>query len=290
MFKLTEDLVITIAVAVGLIVALALTIASVAWKLEFPPTITSTFLAIALAALTYRFLGGVGGAEFSVGLLKLGGSAAFVVGLIWFVGDRLRVEQKLYSNSSTYRQQINSLTGQLQQAQDNALAQQAQINGLQQKVRNAPGSQGMYTIEQIKKLPPTDQFAKDLKQLVEGQEGPFRPTVNDIVVRIAVIRTDSDAPVFSICEDTLDKLNEGIEVPSTQALISRSSGDNGQQQSITARRAGRIGADVCQAPDRAFDVQINCPIAMKLFSDVLTSCAEGVKARGMRVSIGALAE
>jgi len=290
MFKLTEDLVITIAVAVGLIVALALTVASVAWKLDFPPTITSAFLAIALAALTYRFLGGVGGAEFSVGLLKLGGSAAFVVGLIWFVGDRLREEQKLYSNSATYREQIDSLNGQLQQAQENAASQQARIDALQRGTRNTPAAQGMYTIEQIKKLPPTDQFVRDLKQLVEGQEGPFRPTVNDIVVRIAVIRTDSDVPLFNICGDTLDKLNEGIEVPSTQALISRSSGDNGQAQSITARRSGRIGADVCQAQDRAFDVQINCPIALKLFPDVLTSCAEGVKARGMKVSIGALAD
>ena len=61
MFKLSEDLVITIAVAAGLVIALALTVAAVVWHVSFPPTIISTFLALALAALTYRFLGGVGG-------------------------------------------------------------------------------------------------------------------------------------------------------------------------------------------------------------------------------------
>src|SRR4051794_32070501 len=117
MLKLTEDLVITIAVAAGLAIALALTVAAVVWELGFSPTLTATFLAIAIAALTYRFLGGVGGTEFSVGLLKLGGSAALLVGLIWFVGDRLREEQRLYTNSSGYREQIDNLTGQLNQAQ-----------------------------------------------------------------------------------------------------------------------------------------------------------------------------
>lgn len=290
MFKISEDLVITIAVAAGLIIALALTIATVVWKVSFPPTITATFLAIALAALTYRFLGGVTGTQFSVGLLKLGGSAAFVVGLIWFVGDRLRDEQKLYSSSATYREQIDDLTGQLNQAQTTIAAKDQQLQDLRRRGGGGTPTRGTYTIEEIKKLSPDDPFIRNLKQLVAGQEGPFRTTLRDLRVRVAVIKTDSDMPRFNICEDTLGKLNEGVEVPSTRALFSRSAGENGEPVSITADRNGRIGADVCQAPDRQFDVQINCPIATKLFPDVIASCAEGIKVKGMAVSIGALAE
>lgn len=290
MFKLTEDWVITIAAAAAFVVAIALTIGAVVWELDLPPTLIATFLAVAIAALTYRFLGGVGGAQFSVGLLKLGGSAAFLVGLIWFVGDRLREEEKLYSSTSVYRDQIDALEAQLGQAQENARVRQSQINELQRKLAAAPTAQGVYTIEEIKKLPPGDPFIKNLKQLVAGQEGPFRPTVRDLVVRIAVIRIGGETPLYNICEDTLTKLNEGIQIPETRALLSRSSGETGEPLSIIADRNGRIGADVCEAPDRQFDVQINCPIALRLFPEVLATCAEGVKARGMRVSIGALAE
>lgn len=290
MFKLTEDLVITIAVAAGLAVALALTIAAKVWEVDFPPTIVATFLSVALAALTYRFLGGVGGAEFSIGLLKLGGSAAFVVGLIWFIGDRLREDQHLYSDTSVYRAKEQALEGQLAQAVANSAAQQKQINGLQKRLAAAPTAQGMYTIEEIKKLQPGDPFVQNLKQLVAGQEGPFRPTVRELPVRVAVIRTASDAPLFNICEDTLTKLNEGIQVPRTRALLSRSSAESGEPLNIIAERNGRIGADVCEAPDRQFDVQVNCAVALKLFPDVLATCTEGAKVRGMRVSIGALAE
>ena len=290
MFKLSEDLVITIAVAAGLVIALALTVAAVVWHVSFPPTIISTFLALALAALTYRFLGGVGGAEFSVGLLKLGGSAAFIVGLIWFVGDRLRDEQNLYSSSAAYRNQIDILHGQLDVARESAVSQEHQISDLQRKIGAEPSARGVYTIQEIKKLPPGHPFIKDLKQLVAGQEGPFRQTVRDIVVRVAVIGTANDAPSFNICESTLMKLNEGVEVPGKRALLSRSTGENGEPETIVAERSGRIGADICEAPNRQFDIQINCPVALKLFPDVLATCAEGVKARGMRVAIGSLTE
>jgi hypothetical protein len=47
----------------------------------FSPTITSFLLATGLAALTYRYLGGVQGASFSMGTLKLGGALAALVGI-----------------------------------------------------------------------------------------------------------------------------------------------------------------------------------------------------------------
>jgi hypothetical protein len=52
---------------------------------NFSPTITSFLMATGLAALTYRYLGGIQGASFSVGTLKLGGAMAALVGIAWFI-------------------------------------------------------------------------------------------------------------------------------------------------------------------------------------------------------------
>jgi len=52
---------------------------------NFSPTITSFLLATGLAALTYRYLGGIQGASFTVGTLKLGGALAALVGIAMLI-------------------------------------------------------------------------------------------------------------------------------------------------------------------------------------------------------------
>lgn len=50
-------------------------------------------LATGLAALTYRFLGGIQGASFTVGSLKLGGALAALVGIAMLINHALVAEQ-----------------------------------------------------------------------------------------------------------------------------------------------------------------------------------------------------
>ena len=54
-----------------------------------PPIVVSFLLATGLAALTYRFLGGIEGSSFSIGALKLTGSLAALVGIALVVNSRL---------------------------------------------------------------------------------------------------------------------------------------------------------------------------------------------------------
>ena len=54
-----------------------------------PPIVVSFLLATGLAALTYRYLGGIQGASFTVGTLKLGGALAALVGIAWFINGQL---------------------------------------------------------------------------------------------------------------------------------------------------------------------------------------------------------
>ena len=62
-------------------------------RYNVPPITTSFLLATGLAALTYRFLGGIQGASFTVGSLKLGGALAALVGIAMLINHGLVAEQ-----------------------------------------------------------------------------------------------------------------------------------------------------------------------------------------------------
>lgn len=56
---------------------------------DFSPTITAFLMATGLAALAYRYLGGVQGASITVGTLKLGGALAALVGIAMLIHQTL---------------------------------------------------------------------------------------------------------------------------------------------------------------------------------------------------------
>lgn len=279
--KWLDDVVICLAVGLGLLIALFLSWQLVVEDADFPPTLISAFLGIAIAALTYRFLGGAADTQFSMGVLKLGGSAALLLGTTWFVGDRLRDEIRLYASMDTYRQQLEEIEADRATRGDEIVA-------LREQLRKAPDARRNYTLNEIKAMQPTDPFVRNLRNLVEGQEGPFRQTLKDEVVRVAVIAAGGDVPRFNICNDVLSKLNEGVDAPNPTVLFTRALED-GNTESIKAARAGRIVEDVCASEEREFDVQVNCPVALALFKDVISSCAAGSIVRGSKVIVGSLA-
>jgi hypothetical protein len=65
MNKLLEDIVLSIAIALGLLVGLYLSYAVAIQGAHYPPTLITIFLAVGVAALIYRFVGGLGGVTFS---------------------------------------------------------------------------------------------------------------------------------------------------------------------------------------------------------------------------------
>jgi hypothetical protein len=56
---------------------------------SLPPIEVSFLLATGLAALTYRYLGGIQGATYTVGALKLGGTLAALVGIAMLINQQL---------------------------------------------------------------------------------------------------------------------------------------------------------------------------------------------------------
>lgn len=289
MSKLLEDVVLSLAVVLGYLITLYLAYALVVQGAQYPPTLIVAFLAIATAALIYRFMGGLGGTEFQAGLLKLGGAAAFFVGTIWFVGDRFREELNLYASSEPFQAQIGALEKRQEHLQAINRRQASDLEKLRTDGPNGSCPTGQCSLPGIKKMKPGDPLVQDIRRLVEGQEWPFISTLRELPVKIAVVGGLGDSPAFNICRDTLEKLNQGVEVPNPTVQLSRTLGD-GATASLHAERAGRIGEDVCSSPQRDFDVQINCPAALKLFADKISGCAEGAIVRGATVAISSLAE
>jgi len=90
--KLTsEDIVIVISIVISLLLAPLL---SCLWFLYspivVPPLIIAIFLGIAVSALLYRFLGGVRDASFTIGTLKVTGTAAIPIGIAWWSNGELK--------------------------------------------------------------------------------------------------------------------------------------------------------------------------------------------------------
>jgi hypothetical protein len=286
--KLLDDIVICVTVVLSLLIALFLAVALVQYKFGYPPTLITLFLGIAIAALTYRFLGGAEGTQFSVGLLKLGGSAALLLGTTFLVGSAIDKELDILNNSEAYRARIGALQKQLNdsRAENNNLA--GQVNDLNGRLSSAGSSQVAYTLEQLKKLTPNDPLVRNIKALVAAKEPPFGDTLRSLALRVAVVQIPGDAAQYNICRDTFARLYEGEQAPNTNIILARSVGNDGEPVSLRLDRRGYIGEDVCSRADRNFDVQIGCSTANALFADMISNCA-GVEAiRSQQVQVSAL--
>lgn len=144
------------------------------------------------------------------------------------------------------------------------LRQQAELQDLRSRSAAGDCPSAQCTIADVRKMQPNDPFVQNIKRLVDGQEPPFTPTLREMSVRIAVVGGLGASPAFNICRDTLEKLNEGVEVPNPNVQLARTL-DDGSPATVKARRAGRIGEDVCSTDQRDFDIQVNCPVALALF-------------------------
>lgn len=81
-----EDAVIIAIIALGLIGPLLIYLFAVA----VPPLLVAVFLGLAVSAVVYRFLGGIGkDTSFTIGALRLGGTMAALLGCVWFFDGQI---------------------------------------------------------------------------------------------------------------------------------------------------------------------------------------------------------
>jgi hypothetical protein len=111
-----------------------------------PPITASILLATGLAALAYRYLGGVEGSSFSVGALKLTGALAALVGIALLINSKLSSQVlPRYQAWEVSGQVIDEKTG---QPFDYDPSHQTEIV-LQPSMLQPPSAQGKFTVEII---------------------------------------------------------------------------------------------------------------------------------------------
>ncbi len=88
---LTEDVVLISVILIGFVGSVLIYV----YELSVPPIVVAVLLGSAVAALVYRFLGGISTKDsFSLGAIKLGGSMAALISCAWFINSELTTQTK----------------------------------------------------------------------------------------------------------------------------------------------------------------------------------------------------
>ena len=81
-----EDVVIIVVVAIGFVGSVII------YVLNLASIMVAVFLATGVASLVYRFLGGIQGATFNIGPVKLAGTIAALIGCAYFINMELKCD------------------------------------------------------------------------------------------------------------------------------------------------------------------------------------------------------
>lgn len=295
--KILDDVVIIAVLVLCLLISVFFLVAMVQFDQPYQPSAFSAFLGIAVAALTYRFLGGSETAEFKLGVLKITGSAALFFGITYLVGNWVQSETDRFASNEDNLQKIATLDEQLSIRKSGIVQRDARIVELEKLLADAPRSRRNSIIDQVKKLPNGDPVAQDIQAMVEGKDRPFSDVLKTIQVRIAVATMEGSEGRYRICPKVLENL-AGEQTLNPRLRLQRIVPGEGDPRTVDAQRNGLITHEPsCALGIDTFDVQINCEAALALFgerngiadADAINSCSESSKLRGKTVSLSSLA-
>ncbi len=256
-----DDRVLWIVIGFCLVVPVILVTVWQFTGIYYPPMLLSILLGIAVAALTYRYLGGSQGSVFSVGALKIVGSAALLIGTAYLANsgltrqmdindsvNRLRVAEKRTSALASDNKKIGS---ELQKA----------INDLEsERTKNC-----QIIIGEIEKLTPDTMLGGQLAIMARKRLGPFSEIARELQVRISVAGVKNQGN-FNACND--------LKLKGERVRFMRDAGEQSpsQQDPVDGRQTGHISMDQCSKSDRKFDIQISCADGWKLFPEHISGC------------------
>jgi hypothetical protein len=246
-----DDVVLWIVIAVCLTTPIGLCALWAIQGIFFPPMLISVLLGTAIAALTYRYLGGTIGSEFSVGVLKVAGSAGLLLGMVYLTNDGLS-KQMDAENSA------NLLKGVREERDSLELKNKQLSEALEHATNN--------WIPSIEKLTPDTPQGRAILDLARSEKGPWARIVEKIDVPVAVGRYIKNTGQFAACAD-MNLTSKTIRFVRTVGQM-----DDLDIRSVTATFAGQIESTICDRPNRKFSVHLSCQAALELFPDHLQSC------------------
>ncbi len=277
-----DDVVIIVVMAITLVTPIILV---VWWTIEdrlFPPMLISILFGIAIATLTYRYLGGNEKSEFRVGALKLAGSAAMLLGtaLLTNYGLSKQMTLELRPNRvSELQAQVDRLRAQqssLENTQKNDRSadaeklsrMEAENRGLTERLEAKEGEMDGRLVALVAKLSPGSQAGEKILDLYKKREGPFASIKRFFDTTIRVVDKPRDANAFFACSD-LQLAGEDIQLT---RLVDGSS----DSVAINAKQQGVISDLFCNpmAGTRAYSIQISCEGGKALFPDHISGCSQ----------------
>jgi len=245
----------------------------------FPPMILSVLLGIAVAALTYRYLGGTQGSEFSVGALKVAGSAALLIGTAYFTNQGL--SEQMDSNNSVIRlvesrDEVKKLTAKALSDENNYISEtnkltfliqqrESEITLLKEKNKIANDKKAIISIGEIEKLSPKSTLGIQIIELANKGKGPFLETKEvKKEVRVTISGNVNKKGKFFACS-SLGLVNEKVR-------FSKINSDSLGEYTTEVSQGGLINTTYCGNPKRKFEIQLNCEDGKTLFPNHISKC------------------
>lgn len=261
-----DDIVLWIVIAFCLLTPVILVTIWAYYERFFPPMLLSVLLGIAVAALTYRYLGGTQGSQFSVGVLKLAGSAALLMGTAYLTNvglseqmDSMNSAQKLIAS----KKDIASLNSKIQTLN-------CDFDAMKIELEIAKRNKTEISILELEKLTPDSLLGAQLVALARKHKGPFAGTERVIQgATVTMAGYVKKQGTFYACDDLelADKAVRFIRVLEGQQSLD-------QPALVKAKQAGLISAAVCQKQNRQFAFQLSCMDGKTLFPEHISGCGD----------------
>jgi hypothetical protein len=227
-------------------------VASEFWGVGFPAVFVAVALSICIACIVYAFLGGVAGAEFSLGEgLKLAGSAAVIAAVYYVISDPLDKSMNDAAAITAGKAAERTI------ADEHAARGKAerQVLELQSEVGIRQSGGDAAVLARVRQSTADDNLGRGLISIFRNHQGPFRRRTVEFEARFV---QDVPGGTFSFCHDRNPELQD------KQVQFEMVDPETGASKNIQLRAGGDIGPGACQVIK--FDIQLGCDATAKLLA------------------------
>ncbi|MDG2534745.1 hypothetical protein P6144_13870 [Sphingomonas sp. HITSZ_GF] len=223
--------------------------------------ITSFFVGVAAATLTFHFLGGVGDAGWNTPGVKLGGAAAVLVAVGGISFTQLKPELE---RRDVLLAKVQSLKGVVTERDKRIAALETLASN------NVPKDNAAHWLEIVRIATPGSDLGKSLIEIQESRQGPWREVVAPAqTVQISFHRkTEKDGKRwFTACSglglDNVDSRRIRFAVKDSET--------SGETEPVEAISAGTLPATNCEGED-SNRVQLSCEAALVMVPEFAQGC------------------
>jgi hypothetical protein len=274
-----EDYIILTVIIICLVGPILMLGAWQIYSIYFPPALIAIFLGISVASLLYRFLGGIHDATFAVGALKVTGSAAVLAGIAWWSNMEINKQVEAFSDKKKDSTEFVATKQKLKKAEeqiielkkDNStvLSDKSDLNiklsKLQDELEQLKNEEKI--IDLVKSLDPEDKISYQLRKVALAKEGAWGDFSKQKQLTVSVVSYLKEGQIAACPEYYGKKIELVSEFTQFNENIRATS-------PITITVNKYITRAINCSNERDYDLQINCPDAIRIFTNKLLVCTD----------------